>query len=461
MIKNLITYGFGESFARGINWLILAILPLFTTSPEEYGMVGLIVALEGIATSIFIAGQDRSVLRFYFHEKHRAPFLFTVYALCLLIVAPLFIGVVGARVTVVYLAGIPVFPHLFLLVGAILFLNLNKVYLAVLRVEENPNEYIKVRIGFAVLKLAFVLIIIQKATGSLAYVSSVLIAAGAVFVITLPGVKKRIAFRFDRAQAKRLWVFGWPFMFHVMGGNLLAFADRFMLEWYLDLAAVGTYTLAYTLGSAVVFIYGSMAIYFEPLIYKKAGETEVAEKIMALYAMACILFGALWGLGILVALPYLVANVWGEEYIALLSIAPIILAAHLLMPVYLQANYRLTLHEKTRVLATGTVIAAISNILLNIVLIPHSGVAGAATATYISLFILGVIVLVASVQFTGVTWKEIRSLPVLFCTLGATLTMVIVPMDVLNIPVFIFLALITGGVLYLSKPQFATYLKRT
>ena len=433
---------------------------MFTTDPGDYGMVGLIVALEGIGMSIFMAGQDRSVLRYYFHDERPALLLFTVYVLCVIALVPMWVGVGAGAIFTETLAGIPYVPHILLLVGVILFMNLNKVYLSVLRVEEVPGKYVTLRVGFAALKLVLVLVLINRLSGGLAYLTGVLGAALVVFLVTLPQVIKRVEGALDGALLKRLWIFGWPFMFHVMGGNILTFADRFMLEWYLDLSVVGAYTLAYTLGGAVSFIYGAMSIYFEPLIYKKTDDSDSAEKLMGLYSTACIFFGALWGVGILIALPVLIDQFWGDDYVSILSIVPVILAAHLLMPVYLQANYRLTLHEKTRMLATGTVISAVVNVVCNIFLIPRMGAEGAAVATYLSLFVLAAIVFFFSMKYTHVKWAALRGTPVLTLTLIGTLFLVFAPFKGLSIPVFMGLILITSIQLINDSPRLVAYLKR-
>ena len=271
---------------------------------------------------------------------------------------------------------------------------------------------------------------------------------------------KRIKVALDPALLKRLWVFGWPFMFHVMGGNILIFADRFMLEWYRDLSVVGAYTLAYTLGGAVSFIYGAMSIYFEPLIYKKADDTDAAEKLLGLYSTACIFFGALWGVGILIALPILIDQFWGEAYESIRTIVPVILAAHLLMPIYLQANYRLTLHEKTRILATGTVIAAVANVLCNLYLIPKLGAEGAAIATFLSLVVLCGIVFFFSMYYTGVKWSALKGTVVLLATLIGTSALVFIPVERLSIPIFLGLVAVTSIQLVNASPRLVAYLKR-
>ena len=460
MFKKLLTYGFGESVARGFNWLILALLPLFVTDPGEYGLIGLIVALEGLGVSIFMAGQDRSVLRYYHHDEQPPLLLFTVYVLSLLALLGLAAAIGAGALLTETLAGIPFIPHLFMLVGVILFMNLNKIYLSVLRVEELPGKYVRLRIGFAALKLVLVLALVTSLSGGIAYLSGLLAAALVIFLITLPQVAKRIQVSLDPSMLKRLWLFGWPFMFHVMGGNILIFADRFMLEWYRDLSVVGTYTLAYTLGGAVTFIYGAMSIYFEPMIYKKAGDTEAAEKLLGLYSTACIFFGSLWGTGILIALPILIDQFWGEAYASILYIVPIILAAHLLMPIYLQANYRLTLYEKTRILATGTVIAAVANVGCNILLIPRFGAQGAAIATFLSLIVLCGIVFFFSLRYTGVRWSALKNAPVLITTIIGTALLVFIPVQGLSIPIFLCLVLVTSIQLVHATPRLAAYLKR-
>ena len=186
MFRKLLTYGFGESVARGFNWLILALLPLFVTDPGEYGLIGLIVALEGLGVSIFMAGQDRSVLRYYYHDERPALLLFTVYVLSLLALFALGAMIGTGALFSERLAGIPFIPHLFLLVGVILFMNLNKVYLSVLRVEELPGKYVWLRIGFAGLKLVLVLALVTSMAGGMAYLSGALGAALVIFLITLP-----------------------------------------------------------------------------------------------------------------------------------------------------------------------------------------------------------------------------------------------------------------------------------
>ena len=435
-------------------------MPLFTASPEEYGLVGLLVALEGIGTNLMIVGQDRSIIRFYFHEERQKIFLSTVYLICFAAALPLLFGLLGASFFSGTVAGIPIYPHLVMLMLAVLLLNLNKLYFSVLRVEENARRYAGMRVSFAVLKGLCVLLLVMQTKNSIAYVGGLLLAAALIFGATLPYIRERVARGYDPRTAKKLWLFGWPFIFHLMAGNILMFADRFMIESYLGLSEVGTYTLAYTLGSAVVFIYGALSIYFEPLIYRNAGSNQTAEELMSTYSLVCLFLGTLWGGMLLLGLPYIVERIWGPSYTSIFGIVPVILAAHLLMPIYQQANYRLTLHEKTKALAFGTVLAAISNVLLNLVLIPGYGTLGAAIATYFSLLVLCVVVFYASLKSADVHYKVLKSPLILGVTIVGTLLVVFVRVYSFNIAVFLALTLLIFGTLWTNVPAISMYMKK-
>ena len=459
MFKKLITYGFGESVAKGINWLLLAALPLFVASTAEYGLIGLLVAAEGLGASILIAGQDRSVLRFYFHEEQKESFLASVYTLSFIVFLPVAGAIAIASIFVEDIGGIPVFPHLVLLSGCVLLFNLIKIYLSVLRVKEATRTYVLLRITYVSLKVSIVLIALQWLDGGSAYIWGLFIASSLVFVGLLPWLRKSVAGRVRVETLKKLWRFGWPFIFHIASGGILMFADRFMLEYFVDLSAVGIYTLAYSLGSAVAFIYGALAIYFEPVIYRKAKNEQAAEKLMGFYSLMGILLGAGWGILVLFLLPYLVDHVVGVEYASILAVTPIVLAAHVLMPVYHQANYRLTIHQQTKVLALGTLIAATCNILLNAVWIPQYGEQGAAFATFASYLILCIVVFTSSVRSIGFRWRSVQSLFALIFTLGSTIALVIVSDYSFSFIAFGALAVVTAVSLAKASPRMRYYLK--
>ena len=93
MFKKFFSYAGIEGFAKGLNWLTIALLPLFLPT-EEYGIVGLLVAIEGVLNTVLTLGQGRAILRHTITFKERMlPYalrlnilsVLTVFTVCFII----------------------------------------------------------------------------------------------------------------------------------------------------------------------------------------------------------------------------------------------------------------------------------------------------------------------------------------------------------------------------------------
>ena len=83
MYKKFFSYAGIEGFAKGLNWLTIALLPLFLPT-DQYGIVGLLVAIEGIMNTVLTLGQGRAILRHTvtFKEKNATICPATKYIIC-------------------------------------------------------------------------------------------------------------------------------------------------------------------------------------------------------------------------------------------------------------------------------------------------------------------------------------------------------------------------------------------
>nr|WP_290427237.1 polysaccharide biosynthesis C-terminal domain-containing protein [Mucilaginibacter aquariorum] len=68
-----------------------------------------------------------------------------------------------------------------------------------------------------------------------------------------------------------------------------------------------------------------------------------------------------------------------------------VLAAHLIIPFYTVANYELAVINKTKFIATSTVLSAMVNIGLNFLFIPKMGIVGGAISTFCTYLFLALI----------------------------------------------------------------------
>jgi len=405
MIKKILSFGAIEGLARGANWLLLIVLAMILPA-SEYGVLALILAIEGTLIPFLLLGQDRSVLRFYHDSSFESSDVLTkitkiFFIFSIIISFMLFVFLYMSNSETLY--GLTVFPYGYIFVVSLVFLSFIKLYLSVVRVEAVVVTYAYVRIGNQVIK-ACALIVIMMMFKEVDYYPVVSLIV--VLVIALPIIRGYVG-RCGRVvnnknDNKRLILFGAPLIFHVLSGSILSYIDRFFIDYYMDEASVGVYTLAYMLGSSITLIFGLTAIYFEPYVYKKHQEEVGAmEYSLNLYSRVLFVIVSVVGLVLLVFSYEFLQDVFGEDYALASGVVPIVLMSHIIHIIYLQANYRLTALEKTGTIAMGTVTAAVINSLANVVLIPKMGLLGAAYATFISYFFLAFFMFVISYYRAG------------------------------------------------------------
>ena len=420
VVQQVVSFGAGEGLARGLNWGLMALLPFFLSSTEEYGKVGLLVSIEMLVSNISLMGVDRAILRFYAKDEAPGKLLRSVLAIwAALAWIPL------AAVLVLHFSGretffsIPLVPHLFLLSVIVAIFNLNFLCICIGRAKRHLAVFLRFRLCYVGLKLVCVLLMAILLGHDLSYVVGVGVSAFVMLIFIIPFLRERVGGQADRAVVGQLLIFGWPFVFHIISGNILSYFSRFFLEAYSSTKDVGIFTFAFTLGSALYVGYAALGTYFEPQIYSHAGDKPSCEKWLAFYTNACMAFASAGGASLLLLFPYLTPYL-NADYGQALPTISMIMGTILLTPLYLQGNYRLTAHQKTGYIAAATFLGACLTIALCFLLIPRYGIWGAALGMYISNFVLCASILAASIRTARNPISQLCSSPTyVICTFGS------------------------------------------
>lgn len=185
-------------------------------------------------------------------------------------------------------------------------------------------------------------------------------------------------------------VVGLPVVFHTLAQNILTQADRVMMQYMkVEDSEIGIYSLFYTLVSVMSIILNSLNISWCPFYYddidtKNWDELDIkCKNYIELFTILTIGF---------LLLSREVSYVLGDSsYWDGIKVIPI-----LTMGVYFTFMYQFPVnfeffYSKTKIIAMGTIGAAVVNIVLNAILIPIWKMYGAALATalaYLVLFVL-------------------------------------------------------------------------
>ena len=176
-----------------------------------------------------------------------------------------------------------------------------------------------------------------------------------------------------------------PLILHGIALNILSQSDRIMITALADSAQTGIYSLIYNFGMIATVITTALEGVWVPWFIMKLNSnkrTEIESVAndyihFMTYAMGCL---------ILVA-PEVVKILANKNYWEGISIIPpIVLANYIIFAYSLYVNIE-QFYKKTLYISLNTIIAAVSNIVLNYIFIPKYGYVAAAFTTVVSYLI--------------------------------------------------------------------------
>jgi len=212
-----------------------------------------------------------------------------------------------------------------------------------------------------------------------------ILSMGLVYYYKKNSHLKLLNWYFEWPVAKRLLKDSWPLILSGLVISVYMKIDQVMIKEMLDVEAVGQYAAAVRLSEAWYFIPMAIASSLFPAILnaKKISEESYYKRLQ-------MFLDLLFWIGVCISLPiaflskFIILFLYGESYIEAIPI----LAIHAISGIFVavaiaQGKHWLTLNLQNKLMYV-TFMCALMNVLLNNLLIPIYGIAGAAFATLIS-----------------------------------------------------------------------------
>ncbi len=408
-------YGLGGALSQAV---AIVLVPIYVPvlGQEGYGVVALINAT--LSLSLMAAGLalPQAFFRWFLAEsetdRQRVEVVATtmllrvvasgVAGLLMLVLAAPLVGGLGVEGT-----QLPAF----LVIAPILFFDsLNQVPLSVLRAQRRPAAYGVIAFGRAI--LGSILIVIGVVVLRLGPLGLVLGSAIAAAVSTAAGMwllhrSRLLRVRWDPALMRAMLGFSLPLVPAAVAGWTLNLSDRYILQAVEGASAVGVYSLGYTVGLMInAFAVAPFTLAWGAAYWEMAREEDVRRSFARVMT----------GFAALASLVALVLSAFGTDAIRLFVpsfeasrfVVPFSAFAYVLYGVYTIATTGLNLASQTRWLPLTLAVAAIGNLLLNLILIPIFGFMGAAYSTLAGYALLALVSGAASQRFYRVPWDYPR-----------------------------------------------------
>ena len=294
----------------------------------------------------------------------------------------------------------------------ILFMIFANFYTNFLIISQKPKSYFFIKLGFNVMLIISSLVfLIVLREGYISYLKAYLIPYFVVSVIGLrfffinyKPYKKNII---SISNLKNLLKLGIPLVPNSLMLMLLTWADRYILNLYINLAIIGIYTVGYKFSNIINgFIITPLGKAISPMLFKQFAESqEKYKKNMAR------IFKYYWLVMFTLAIAYFVVLreifqlIIGMEYIEGYNIIAIVLFGIVLWGVTTNIlGATVVMKEKTGKMFLFTSISVLVNIGLNFILIPKYGMYGAAVATLISYILQFIMIFVYTQKLVFITY---------------------------------------------------------
>ncbi len=392
LIKHSAIYGLGQVLSRMASFLLLPIYTRYLT-PTDYGIIAILDFTGTILAIVTGAGMAQAVTRYHFDVKseeernsvwwtgltfllaisttfllisllfreglaeltlgegiHNGGFYFSLIlpTICVGVIGQFLEGYVRVRKWSAIAVGINQF-RLFLNVG------LNVYFLAVMD-----------------LGITGILI------GNLITGTIITIAFFILFVKSLS------SFSFHQELVVKLWRFGGPLIVNAWLGCLMHQANRYFLRFFVDMEQVGIYSVAFSIGQGVYFLYIlPFSMIWSVVVYEIAEQPDA--KMIFSRVFEYTMYGlALFMLGISLFARTIIDVMATAEYMSAAEVIPIICLSYLFYGLHEHFKVPVMLAKRTMTLIPVSGFAVVANIGSNLLLIPLFGTIGAAWASVVT-----------------------------------------------------------------------------
>jgi O-antigen/teichoic acid export membrane protein len=294
------------------------------------------------------------------------------------------------------------------------FLNFFGVFIGILDGLKKFKEDSLISAGHYVLRLIFSILLVIFGFGLNGAIAGYILAVAIGTVIQYYLLRQVISISGKATESfSEMLSFGFYFGLVSIAGSFTLWTDSVMIGIFVGTTAVGVYRIAVSLSTAASSLLNGISKVTFP--YFTSAEAEGKDSIKDLNkALKYGLFISIPAMfGVALSAEGVVKGFFGQQYIE--ASIPLIVLSYLVLDgviVGLISSY-LAAKKETRIIGHSSLIAAVLNVVLNLILIPIFGMVGAALTSIFSRLVNLGMILKWSQQRLGKTYEFSITLPLI------------------------------------------------
>lgn len=382
-------YGAADVFSNAVNFLLV---PLYTAflSPRDYGDLALLLLFSTLAKILFRLGLDSAFFRIHYEMKDAAA------QRRLAGTALLFSGAAGAALFALITLLAPALGRLLLgdadaanlvrLAAADVFLGVfSFVPLTLLRIQDRPGLFSLLAGLRHLVNTLLKILLVVKGWGVLGVLVADVSATALFSLALLPQLRRQVSLTLAPDLLGELLRFGAPKVPHGLLLQLQNLADRKILDLFVSRGEVGLYQVGYTFAMGVKFPLSAFEPAWQPFVYSQLNRPDAPRTLARVASIAWAGF-LLVGVSLAVVSGELLTLMTPRSpaFRAAAPVIPVVVLAYLLQGLFLLTAVGIGISKKARYYPAVTFVAAATNVVANLLLVPRFGILGAAWATVLS-----------------------------------------------------------------------------
>jgi O-antigen/teichoic acid export membrane protein len=259
---------------------------------------------------------------------------------------------------------------------------------AIMRAMEQSRKYLTLSLFGLVIAIVFTfLLVVFVRRNVLGVMEARLLTSIGMILLVVPYLCRNTRIVFHFKEAKELLKFGIPLIPTLLSLWVLDLSDRFFLQYFRGLSEVGIYSLGYKYASIVSLPIVAFSLAWPQVLLSIAKRPDARKTVGRIFTYF-ILVTTFMALSLSIFSKDIIRMVSTAEFHDAYRIVWYVALGYVFYGGYIFASSGIYISGKSGSLPVAVGIAAVLNIGLNYLFIPHFGMTGAACATLISYIIM-------------------------------------------------------------------------
>jgi len=396
LLKHSMIYGVGSLLSKSVGFMLI---PFYThyLRPSQYGILELLDLTMGFVALLVNVWVTIPLVRFYYdnedEEEKKRVVSTTMWAVACVAIAISSAALLFSKEISTLVLKSPDYSFYVQVIAVSFFLAcINSVAWNYARAQQ--RSVLIVSLNFCSLAMMVAINIYFVAVlklGVLGVLYGSLLGSYVVSAVLTVQTLREVGLGFDFQKMKALAAFGAPLVFTNVGAFVLNFSDRFFLQSYGNSSIVGTYALGYKFGYMLSFLVIQPFIMIWSARMYDIAKMKDAKRLFAQFGAYLCLVLTTVAVGISVVIKDVISMVAASDFQSAYRIVPLIALAYVFQGISYHFQTGILIEKKTFYMGMMGAIAAVTNVALNLLLIPSYKGMGAAWATTLSFLVLALL----------------------------------------------------------------------